>query len=326
MCNCKHPPQAPPLLRPITTSKPYEIVGIDALKLGLTRAGNRYLLVVIDHFTKWCSAYPIPDKKADTIVKVFADEWCAREGRTLLALISDRGAEFVNGKIMTAISEGLGMTQTFTAGYNLRANGLTERMNRTLIAMLAKSTPVPMDWDRRVPYVLFAYNATPHSTTGESPFYLLHGFDPDFPLEMGKGREVSVYEVDMDDCKTELLAGLKLAREIACNTASKSQQGNKILYDRRNRTSSDVFKTDDRVYVYMPNEQRKRANPKLHWNYTGPYRVLAVPGHSATVKLILGKGETFSVPVDQLKKVPKEVSDVPYLGATQRRRLAKNAL
>ncbi|VDN31584.1 unnamed protein product [Gongylonema pulchrum] len=76
-----------PPLRPITTFKPYEIVGIDVLKLGLTRAGNRYLLVVIDHFTKWCSAYSIPDKKADTIAKVFADAWCAREGRTPLVFL-----------------------------------------------------------------------------------------------------------------------------------------------------------------------------------------------------------------------------------------------
>ncbi|XGW24486.1 hypothetical protein V3C99_006142, partial [Haemonchus contortus] len=58
-----------PPLKPIVTSRPYEIIGIDVLELGQTSKGNRYAVTVIDHFTKYAAAYPVADKSAETIAK-----------------------------------------------------------------------------------------------------------------------------------------------------------------------------------------------------------------------------------------------------------------
>uniref|UniRef100_A0A7I4XWA6 RNA-directed DNA polymerase n=1 Tax=Haemonchus contortus TaxID=6289 RepID=A0A7I4XWA6_HAECO len=52
-------------LKPIRTSKPYEIVGIDILEIWLTSSSNRYILSVVDHFSKFGGAYAIPNKAAD---------------------------------------------------------------------------------------------------------------------------------------------------------------------------------------------------------------------------------------------------------------------
>ncbi|KAL6726387.1 hypothetical protein Aduo_008362 [Ancylostoma duodenale] len=59
-----------PPLKPITTSAPYEFIGIDLVEFGLSEKGNKYALVVVDHFTKFAGAYPIPDKKARTVASV----------------------------------------------------------------------------------------------------------------------------------------------------------------------------------------------------------------------------------------------------------------
>ena len=44
----------------------------------------------------------------------------------------------------------------------------------------------PTDWDRHIPYVLFAYRESPHETTGYSPFELLYGRQVRGPLQLMK--------------------------------------------------------------------------------------------------------------------------------------------
>ncbi|KAK6027020.1 hypothetical protein OSTOST_06993 [Ostertagia ostertagi] len=83
-----------PPLKPIVSAKPFEIVGIDLLEMGLTTRGNRYIVTIIDHFTKYLGAYPIPDKKAETVAEVLFSNWICGCGRWPATLLSDRGSEF----------------------------------------------------------------------------------------------------------------------------------------------------------------------------------------------------------------------------------------
>jgi len=55
-------------------------------------------------------------------------------------------------------------------------NGPVERLHRTLhTALFHYVNKSHTDWDLKLPYFLWAYCVTPHSTTGYSPFFLLHG-------------------------------------------------------------------------------------------------------------------------------------------------------
>ncbi|KAL6731328.1 hypothetical protein Aduo_002203 [Ancylostoma duodenale] len=83
-----------PPLKPIATTRPYELIGVDVLELGPTRNGNRYAITVIDHFSKWAAAYPVADKSAETIAKVLFHQWVAEGCRYPKAIISDKGGEF----------------------------------------------------------------------------------------------------------------------------------------------------------------------------------------------------------------------------------------
>ena len=60
--------------------------------------------------------------------------------------------------------------------YNLHGNALTERLNHTLIGLL-KSLPKEQksNWPLHLPLLVFAYNATPHDTTGYQPYELMFG-------------------------------------------------------------------------------------------------------------------------------------------------------
>ena len=61
------------------------------------------------------------------------------------------------------------------------------RFNKTLKAMLRKTASEDgKDWDRMIPYRLFAYRDVPQSSTGFSPFKLLYGRDVRGPLDILK--------------------------------------------------------------------------------------------------------------------------------------------
>ena len=60
----------------ISVGSPMELVAMDILgPLPETAAGNSYILVVGDYFTKWMEAYPIPNQEATTIASKLVNEF-----------------------------------------------------------------------------------------------------------------------------------------------------------------------------------------------------------------------------------------------------------
>ena len=55
--------------------------------------GNRYVLAVIDQFTKWAEAYPLPDQTADSTARTVVNEIIARFGAPL-SIHTDQGRNF----------------------------------------------------------------------------------------------------------------------------------------------------------------------------------------------------------------------------------------
>ena len=69
----------------------------------------------------------------------------------------------------------IGVKPIRTSPYHPQTDGLVERFNQTLKAMLRRSAEEGKDWDKLLPYVLFAYQEVPLETTGFSTFELLYG-------------------------------------------------------------------------------------------------------------------------------------------------------
>ncbi|EYC19204.1 hypothetical protein Y032_0025g1233 [Ancylostoma ceylanicum] len=252
-----------PPLRPIEVCRPFQIVGVDLLEMGLTTSGNRYIVTVIDHFTKYLGAYPVANKRAETVAEAIFSNWICGAGRWPEILLSDRGSEFEN-EIMAVLCQFMGIDQKFTKGYCPRENGLTERVNGTIVRMLKKKTVVPAEWDKILPTVVYAYNASEHRATGESPHFLVYGRDPKYPSGVIPTEQLSPYIVDYDNYKTELLCGLNLAQELISESSKEYRDKMKENYDRKWKTNrSTIFKTGDRVYMKLPAEKSKARHPKL---------------------------------------------------------------
>ncbi|KAH7707236.1 gagpol and env protein precursor [Aphelenchoides avenae] len=241
---------AVPALKPIVSKRPYELVGIDVFSISPTSSGVHHVVTVIDHHSKFCAAYAVADKSAETISRAFWENWCLREGRMCSTLLSDRGGEFL---VMQEIQKLTGLEQKFTVGHNPRENGVTERMNETLKGLLSKMSDGVSEWDLRLAYALLFYSSSPHSTTGESPFFLLHGADANFPVCGVPSTAVSPYTVDLDGYKIELARGMKALHEVTTERIQKQAEAVKRHYDKAHNVEKTQFKLYDRVFVFNPN-------------------------------------------------------------------------
>ena len=154
---------------------------MDLLDVSVISAkGYRYILVVCDYFTKYTEAYPLKDKTVRSVADALMDIWLPRYGFPLF-LHSDQGKEFDNAMIHK-LSELLGTVKTKTTPYHLRSDGLVERFNRTLLAMLAMFVSQEHDnWDDLLPSMMLAYNTTVHTTTGFTPYRLVFGDECNLP-------------------------------------------------------------------------------------------------------------------------------------------------
>ena len=89
--------------------------------------------------------------------------------------------------------------QSKHCGYHPQTDGLVEKFNSTLINMIAKCCEKSKDWDKLLPYLLFAYRANIQDSTKESPFFLLYGRDPHVPSDSALNSLSTPCMVDLED-------------------------------------------------------------------------------------------------------------------------------
>ena len=120
----------------VPVSGKFERVAMDLLDVSvISGKGHKYILVMCDYFTKYTEAYPLADKTACSMADALMDKWLPTFGFPLF-LDSVQGKEFDNDMVHK-LSELLGTVKTKTTPYHPRSDGLVERFNRTLLAMLA---------------------------------------------------------------------------------------------------------------------------------------------------------------------------------------------
>ncbi|GFX77511.1 retrovirus-related Pol polyprotein from transposon 297 [Trichonephila clavipes] len=122
-------------LMPIVSKYPNEIVTLDLLDPYPASRPERYkfLLVISDHFTKWCELIPLRKASGQAIANALFDNYIARYGAPI-SLISDNGPQFISD-VFEHLSHRLDIKHMKTVTYRPQAN-LTERVNRNLVQMI----------------------------------------------------------------------------------------------------------------------------------------------------------------------------------------------
>ena len=185
ICQEIKPPQKYnlPELMPIKSTRPLEIVTTDIMgKLNTTKNGNNYIMIIVDHFTKWMELYALKSMDAKEVAQKILNFTC-RHG-TPLKILSDQGTNY-QSELIRELYELLDIERLRTTPYHPQCDGLSERDNRTNKAALTALVNERMDdWDDLLQYIQLAYNSSVNATTNWTPFELLYGRAPRLPLDL----------------------------------------------------------------------------------------------------------------------------------------------
>ena len=162
-------------LFPIIFNTPWELVNIDVCgPLVTTIRGNRYFLILLDHFSKYCVTIGVSDFTTDTTIQFLNDSVVFVFG-TPVKILSDQERNF-EAKAFYEFCKSNRIRKLRTSGYHPQCNGLAERTIRSIKAILRCMVREDhMDWDIRLTKATFAYNNTKHKSTHFAPNMIIFG-------------------------------------------------------------------------------------------------------------------------------------------------------
>ena len=126
-----------------------------------------------------------------------------------------------------------------------------------------------VEWDKCLPFVLWAYRGTVHATTGFSPYKLLFGREMRMPLDeqvrFWKGKEVQ-NEMDITEHIEVMRANMEVVRDFAQQNEEREKRAQKHYHDRK--VVERKFEVGDFVLVFRPTQKNKLLN-----EWQGPFIV-----------------------------------------------------
>ncbi len=155
--------------------------------------------------------------------------------------------------------------------------------------------------------MLFAYRASLQASTGESPFFLLYGRDPQLPTETILSPPVDRQIAALDDYKSTMVREMNSAWSHARESVVKAQNQQKRQYDKAARNSD--FSVGERVFVCMPARKTGQMR-KLACPFEGPYRVVAVYPSGVDVRLVAKpRAQPIRIALNRVRRCPKEIRE-----------------
>jgi transposase InsO family protein len=300
----KPPRQA--ALRPFVAGEAFELISIDVTgPHPVSKKGNRFIVTVVDSFSKWAEAFPVRNHNAETIARLLVDRVFATFGIPK-QILSDRGPEF-ESTLFAALCKLMRIDKIRTTAYKASTNGLVERFHSTLNSMIAKVVSEDQyDWDVHLPTILAAYRASRHESTGFSPNFIVFGKENRAPIDLVIPSPPTYDDssvAGVDEYTERVRERYTRAYDIVRENLSEAAQRRKEYYDTRVKTVE--FKVDDLVWYFYP-KRKKGRSPKWTSFYTGPYRIVRV---IPPCNFVLKKGprsKPFVAHADKLKRCYSE--------------------
>ena len=257
----------------LPTGSPLDRLATDVLgPLPISQAGNKFILVVTDHFTKWVEIFAIPSQDAITCARIIMNEVIARFGCPC-EILSDQGKNY-ESRVFAELCQLLEVRKKRTSTANPRCNGQSERFNLTLCRMIkAYLKGQQRTWDQNLGCLAAAYRATAHESTGMTPNLMMLGREVRLPAELVFGRTpVSDGEPQSyGEYVSMLRKRLEHAHDVARTHLEAATKRQKQYYDA-GRTFHQ-FAEGDMVW-YATESRQLQIAPKLRNPFDGPFLIL----------------------------------------------------
>jgi transposase InsO family protein len=156
-------------------------------------------------------------------------------------MLSDRGLQF-SAKVFRELGRLLRIKLVMSMAYHPQTDGKTERLNQELeiyVRLFCQKNPAT--WKDLMPTAEFAHNQRTHSTTRQSPFFLMMGYKPQaIPTAFPKTNVPSVKQriLNLQKAREEAIAAHDLARQKMAERTTRGftpfKKGNKVWLEGTN--------------------------------------------------------------------------------------------
>lgn len=180
------------------------------------------------------------------------------------ALVCDNDLAFTSAQLMQWPYE-YKVNLKFSSNYYLQGNGVAGSTNKNLLDVIKKFLERnPRDWHNQSKYALWADRTHVKVAHGTSPYYLVYGQDPVFPVNL----QILVFQLmkDLeigDQVEVHLLNLLKLdeQRTNALQHFAKHQVVVKCWFDKRAKIK--VFRISDLVLLWDTTREKTSEHHKF---------------------------------------------------------------
>lgn len=253
------------LLASEVAERPFEKIFIDYVgPYPRSKQGNKFLLVAVDSFSKFCWLMPLRAATAKLTI-------CALQTHLLQhfgipqTIVSDNGSQFTS-QDFHRFCKGNGIRHVTTSPYYPQPSHC-ERFNRNLrSAMIAFHADKQNRWDESLQWLELAFNTAQHESHKAVPFELLLGYSPNNPLS-------NIWNI-RDLLPAPGAADIKANWEAARRNLVKARERVRVRYDKGR--IPNPFRTGDLVYcrAFPVSSAVDSRAAKLCHRWTGPHKIL----------------------------------------------------
>ena len=282
-------------------NRPWDTLTMDIFGAVPTcKDGYRYLLVMVDHLTKWPEAYPLRTTSASEIASVIINEFIPRHS-VPRKVVSDNGSALIAESI-NLMWKLLGTNKVKSSISHPQTNTAAERFNRYLgDSIYAAVDNNQTNWPQQVATVLMAYRMSINPTTGESPYFLLHGTDPTLPEDIIFALEPPLNDKTNDSFLSNKFEAMRSIFRITKERLTRFAEKEKSTVDTQRKTPRDL-RIGRKVMVFHEETHTQGESTKMHSRYSGPYRIIEEVLRDKTLKLWHPQtGNEWTVNVDRIR-------------------------
>lgn len=212
--------------------------------------GYKYLLTIIDRFTRWVEVFPLEDATSKTIASNFLSGWISRFGIPI-KITTDQGRYFESA-IFSELTNLLGIHRIRSSPYHPQSNGMIERFHRSLKSAIS----CHRNWVDALPMILLGFRTSFRPDLNTTTAELVYGTPLRLPGDFLHNYEESQVNHDF---VTNLKCSIQKIRPSPTNFHS----SNKPFVFKELKHCSHVFLRNDSI--------KKSFTP----TYSGPYKVIS---------------------------------------------------
>ena len=262
----------------LASYRPWDRLSVDTLHVHEDELGYKYVILLIDCFSRFSIAFKAKDANAETAAEciLFAMGFVPAPKQ----ILSDGGPEFANA-IVRCLLALIGSEHLMIMPGSHEENSIVERGIQELLRHLTaivNEKRIRHRWSTILPLANRILNTQMHTATGVAPYQIVYGLSGNletqllFPIE----KEFAPFDMDKASSYMEHMMNMQsLVLEVASTTQKSNDLYHLKISEFNHRTLTE-FPINSYVLAHYGNDPHDRPPTKTHTANQGPFLVVDI--------------------------------------------------